>query len=246
MDPKDNYKYCVVSAFTSGEVNIDTDDLYHTSYDVNGSSEYDPTTSDLSKTSPIITVTYNDNSSNKYTGKIKFKLSGSSDDDNYAIDGKNSKYNFYQISYSSSYSQMNSGDSVGSALVKGQLPTWAIVVIIIVVIIVIGIICAICFFCCRKSSSSSNNYHEEHHVEAVQQDRPKPVQTNTAPASYYSPPPSQQQPQPQQQQQATPQINYIPPSYNVPPQQPQSSVYGAPPQQSVAPETKEDYYKQYY
>ncbi|EAX88160.1 hypothetical protein TVAG_095830 [Trichomonas vaginalis G3] len=253
QDPDDNKLYCVVSAFTSGRVDIKSDNLYHFSKDAYGSNEYSTTQSDKNEDNPIITVTFNSyffiaSTSN---GKIEFDLRGSSSDDNYAIDGSSSKYDFYKIS-SSSYSKMNSYRAVGKSSVSGDgLPTWAIVIIVIVVIIiVISIICTICFICCcssgccssSSSTTISNNHHEEYQVETVQEDRPTPVQTNTAPASYYSPPPPQLL---QQQQQQQSQPNYIPPPpHNVPPQQanpynsaaaqqpqPPSSVYGAPPQQ---------------
>ena len=256
LDPENGNAYCVVSAFTGGNVKISSDDLQHFAVDVEDDVEYSLTTSSKQIYNPIITLTANIYS---YNGKIEFDLSGSSSDNDFAIDGSDSKYDFYSIS-SSRYSKLNTYESVGKAsgISGGGLPAWAIIlIIIVVVIIVLCVSCTLCCICCCgakcccSSTSSSSSYNNERQVETVQEDRSTRVQVNAVPASYYSPPPPTQQPapqpspqptqqQPQQQQAQIP--NYTPPpSYNAPPQQPnpynapspQQPIYGAPPQQSV-------------
>ncbi|EAX91344.1 hypothetical protein TVAG_296760 [Trichomonas vaginalis G3] len=237
--------YCAVSAFYTGKSEIQTDEVQHVSLDYYGDEIYPAKSNSETVYKPSITGFFG------YTQeKITFDNDGSSNDDNYVIDGSSSDYNFYYIS-KNDYSKINTYKSFGSA--GNGLPGYAIAIIVIAVIgLIIGIIICICCCCCGKScccsnskvsgkehsSSSSSNRQTKHPAPNSSTTVVVQTSTNTAVSpssspSYYSPPPAQQQ---QQQQYYQPPPSYSPPQqpypYGAPPQQ--AYPYGAPPQQAYS------------
>ena len=224
--------YCVFSAFHTGKSDIEVDEITHTSYDSYKNRLYKSSSDHKTISEPCLTTFYS-----IAHGKISFDNDGSSNDDDYVIDGYNSKYDFYYIT-SSSATKINFDSSFGS--VSGDFPAFAIAIIVIIVLgLVIGIItCIVCCVCCGKSfcCSSRNkvsaNKHSDDHNKDHNNERETAhsttrnsttvvVQTHNVIAS----PSPQQQPQPQYYQ---PPPSYVPPPPQTPSYAPQhNSPYGS-------------------
>ncbi|EAX86454.1 hypothetical protein TVAG_417590 [Trichomonas vaginalis G3] len=209
---------CMVSAFSSGSVNIDKGFWGELS-----TYNYDGTYSSSSK--PLYSVFYNTFSSeHEY---FKHDISTYSSDNSYAyvIKGKSPEYLSYWID-SSSYNKINSGEWSSSGLAG-----WAIALIVIVVIIVIAVAITIVAICCcaccsvvnraltsSSSSSSSKKKRNTTNTTLLVQQQPYPPQQYPPQQSY--PPqgyPPQQYPPPSQGGQPQP-YGYYPPPQQYPPQ----------------------------
>ncbi|EAY18504.1 hypothetical protein TVAG_083570 [Trichomonas vaginalis G3] len=228
------FYYCVFSAFYSGKSKIETTDVEHKSYDTYHYPLYDSQSSYETVTKPCVTELEN----YYHDGEIIFNNDGSSNDDDYVIDGSSSKYDFYFINSNTS-KKLNDGKSIGT--VNG-IPGYVIgiivtIVIIVVIAIIITICCCVCCkksgCCCARTSSNDNPQNSNRRENVPEHSAPRTsansnttvaVETHNVIAT--SPPPQQpqQQPQPQYYQ---PQPSYVPPAQ----QQQQPTPYGAPPEQ---------------